>query len=238
MTGDLAQAIGVAGAGTYVLAYTLLQLGLLSGSDYRYTLLNMAAAGMVLFSLSGSFNLSSAIIQIFWILISFVGLTRLYVLHKRARFNPEEAAMIAEKFPALQRHLARRLLDRGNWIDLEAGTQIATEGEVLGMLYYISEGRLKVTSGGHLLGTCGPTSFVGEMTCLNETPANATVVTQEPTRVFVLPSSALKALFRKDPNLGVYVENRLGEDIHMKLKAANQMLRENGVNQAGLTHNA
>lgn len=220
------QMIGVAGAATYVLAYALLQLGLLSGSDYRYTVLNMAAAGMVLVSLIDSFNLSSAIIQVFWIAISFVGLLRLYVLQKRARFSAEEAAMIAEKFPRLQRHLARRLLDRGNWIDLAPGTVVATEGEVLGMLYYISEGHSAVTSGERPIGTCGPTSFIGEMTCLNDAPANATVVTQEPSRVFAISSTELKALFRKEPDLGAYFENRLGDDIRMKLKAANQMLRE------------
>ena len=228
MTFDPLQVIGVAGAVTYVLAYALLQLGLLSGSDYRYTVLNLAAAGMVLVSLTASFNLSSAIIQIFWVGISIIGLTRLYMLHQRARFNPEEAAMVAEKFPRLQRHLARRLLDRGNWIDIAPGTVVATEGEVLGMLYYISEGRSAVTSGGRSIGTCVPTSFLGEMTCLTGAPANATAVTLDWSRFFAISSLELKALFRKEPDLGTYVENRFGDDIHMKLKAANQMLRDRG----------
>lgn len=134
--------------------------------------------------------------------------------------------MIAEKFPGLQRHLARRLLSGGNWIDVAPGTVIATEGEVLGMLYYLSKGHAAVTSGGHPIGICGPTSFIGEMTCLSGAPASATVIVSEPSRVFAISSDQLKTLFRKEPDLGSYVETRLGEDIHMKLKAANQLLRD------------
>jgi len=226
MLSDSLQLIGVTGAVTYVLAYALLQLGMLSGSDYRYTLMNLAAAGMVLLSLTESFNLSSAIVQIFWVGISMIGLARLYFLHRRARFNPEEAAMVADKFPGLQRHLARRLLNGGNWIDIAPDTVIATEGEVLGMLYYLSKGHASVTSGGHRIGICGPTSFIGEMTCLSGAPATATVIATEPSRVFAISSDQLKSLFRKEPDLGAYVETRLGEDIHMKLKAANQLLRD------------
>jgi len=70
--------LGVVGFIFYMLAYGLLQLGKLSGQCYSYTLLNMLAASLVLISLVHQFNLASALIQVSWIVISIVGLLRLY----------------------------------------------------------------------------------------------------------------------------------------------------------------
>lgn len=70
--------VGLIGVILYISSYAALQLGLLQGSGYTYTLMNLAAAILVLVSLMESFNLSSAIIQITWITISIFGLSRLW----------------------------------------------------------------------------------------------------------------------------------------------------------------
>ena len=69
--------IGIAGFIFYMLAYGLLQFGRISGQSYSYTLMNMAAASLVLISLTHQFNLASVLIQLSWIAISVVGLIRL-----------------------------------------------------------------------------------------------------------------------------------------------------------------
>jgi len=75
--------IGVAGFVFYMLSYALLQLGKISGQCYTYTLLNMLAASLVLVSLLNQFNLASALIQISWIVISVVGIYRLWSNSRR-----------------------------------------------------------------------------------------------------------------------------------------------------------
>ena len=68
------EAIGVAGFGIYVLNYSLLTFGRLCSSCTTYFVINWVTASCVLIGLTGSFNLASALIQIFWICISTVAI--------------------------------------------------------------------------------------------------------------------------------------------------------------------
>lgn len=74
---------GFIGVALYLGSYAALQIQLLDCKGIIYPLSNFLAAGCVLISLSESFNMSSAIIQISWIAISSVGITRLLI----KRFN-------------------------------------------------------------------------------------------------------------------------------------------------------
>ena len=76
---DIYQMIGVLGFVLYMLSYFLLQIGKLDGTGVGYILMNLSAASFVLISLTQNFNLASVLIQISWILISFVGLIRLNI---------------------------------------------------------------------------------------------------------------------------------------------------------------
>lgn len=70
----LFEAIGVGGFCLYVLNYTLLTLHKFSSHDARYFVINLAAAAMVLIGLMASFNLASAMIQSFWVVISIAAI--------------------------------------------------------------------------------------------------------------------------------------------------------------------
>ncbi|MEL6838817.1 MAG: hypothetical protein AAFP85_05960 [Pseudomonadota bacterium] len=67
-------AIGVAGFGLYVLNYTLLTFRRIQTDGILYFVINAIAASMVLIGLSSSFNLASAMIQVFWVGISLVAI--------------------------------------------------------------------------------------------------------------------------------------------------------------------
>ena len=71
----LIECIGVLGFGLYVTAYTLLTLRILPGNSPRYFALNLLAASCVLIGLTASFNLASALIQLFWVCMSLLGIT-------------------------------------------------------------------------------------------------------------------------------------------------------------------
>lgn len=66
----LFEMIGVAGFGLYVMNYTLLTFHRLHSHDTLYFAINLVAASMVLCGLMVSFNLASAMIQTFWVVIS------------------------------------------------------------------------------------------------------------------------------------------------------------------------
>ena len=80
--------LGLLGTLVYLASYTALQLGWMSGHGYGYTVANTVAATLVLISLSAAFNLSSTLVQVFWIVIGVGGLGRKYLLNRRIRFTP------------------------------------------------------------------------------------------------------------------------------------------------------
>ena len=65
---------GIAGFCLYVTNYTLLTCKILNAEDKLFFILNGLAAGLVLAGLMVSFNLASALIQVFWITISIIGI--------------------------------------------------------------------------------------------------------------------------------------------------------------------
>ena len=83
---ELYDAIGVAGFGLYVLNYSLLTFHKLRSEQISYFAINWLAASMVLVGLINAFNLASALIQIFWIVISSVGMV--IRLRKKTAIEP------------------------------------------------------------------------------------------------------------------------------------------------------
>lgn len=70
----ITEIIGVLGFCLYVTAYSLLTLRVLTTSSVVYFVINLTAASCVLIGLSTSFNLASALIQMFWVCMSLVGI--------------------------------------------------------------------------------------------------------------------------------------------------------------------
>ncbi len=65
---------GVIGFAIYVANYTLLTARVLSSNSVLYFCLNLTAASLVLLGLSVNFNLASALIQGFWVIMSILGI--------------------------------------------------------------------------------------------------------------------------------------------------------------------
>ena len=81
---DLAGNLGVL---LMILAYLLLQLGKLPSSAVSYSLMNALGAALVIISLVFNFNLSAFLMEAFWLLISLLGLIRIFVVKLSAARN-------------------------------------------------------------------------------------------------------------------------------------------------------
>jgi hypothetical protein len=81
---------GFVGVLLIIVAYLLLQLDKLPSSSPRYSLLNAAGALLIIVSLIFAFNLSAFIVEVFWFLISLLGLWRSFI----ARKSPQRSARI------------------------------------------------------------------------------------------------------------------------------------------------
>ena len=70
--------VGNVGVVVLVITYLMLQLNKLSSDRLAYSALNAIGAGLIVISLLFDFNLSALIIEVFWVLISFVGIYRYF----------------------------------------------------------------------------------------------------------------------------------------------------------------
>lgn len=220
---QLFDAAGFAGVVFYILAYALLQGGVIRGTGYPYILMNLAAALLVLVSLWAAFNLSSAIIQVFWIAISLFGLARIYLLRRRTRFSPEEERLRDAVLTRMPRPVARRLLDLGQWVTVPAGQDLTTEGAPVETLYYILTGTAEARARGRLIGRV-ENGFVGEMNVLRAGAATAGVRTASDCLVLAIPGPALRRFCDRDGEAREHVEDAFNRDTHRKLEAANARL--------------
>ncbi|HKR15543.1 MAG TPA: hypothetical protein VJT15_25975 [Pyrinomonadaceae bacterium] len=70
---DLAGNIGVV---ILMVTYLMLQLDKIKSSALSYSILNAAGASLIVASLIVDFNLSALLMEVFWVLISFIGIGR------------------------------------------------------------------------------------------------------------------------------------------------------------------
>jgi len=70
---DVAGNIGVV---LILVTYLLLQLGKIRSEALSYSLCNAIGAGLILLSLYYEFNLSAFFVEVFWVLISLIGIIK------------------------------------------------------------------------------------------------------------------------------------------------------------------
>jgi hypothetical protein len=90
MNFDLFDLAGFIGVLLIVIAYLLLQLEKLPSSAPSFSLLNAAGALLIIVSLVFKFNFSAFLIEVFWFLISLLGLWRALASRKRLRSKADE----------------------------------------------------------------------------------------------------------------------------------------------------
>ena len=88
MTYEWHDLVGNLGVLLVLLTYLLIQLGRLDIRRPTYSVANAAGALLIIVSLLHNFNLSSFIIEIAWLLISFFGLYRWLRERRSARAGP------------------------------------------------------------------------------------------------------------------------------------------------------
>ena len=72
--------LGNLGVIVLIVTYLMLQLNRLSSDGLAYSLLNAIGASLIVLSLLYDFNLSALLMEVFWVLISLVGIYRYFRL--------------------------------------------------------------------------------------------------------------------------------------------------------------
>lgn len=82
---SIREVIGLCGAALYSLGYLLAAYDRLPSQSPAYYILKLVAAVLVMISLTSSFNLASLVIQVFFIVVSVIGICRHLDLRRRQR---------------------------------------------------------------------------------------------------------------------------------------------------------
>jgi hypothetical protein len=80
MTYGFLDFVGNIGVIILMTTYLMLQLNKLSSDGLAYSALNAIGASLITISLISDFNLSALLMEVFWVLISFVGIYRYFRL--------------------------------------------------------------------------------------------------------------------------------------------------------------
>ncbi len=215
---------GFLGVFFYISAYALLQFGVIKGSSYAYTIMNLLASVLVLVSLVQAWNRWSAIVQISWITISIVGMTRMWLVTRGLRFNAEERRLIEQRFATMRPVDARKILNAGAWYSGEAGDMLTQQAAPVKQLSYLADGGADVYVNGRPIAMVQVGDFVGEIACLDSGPASATVRLSRASRYFTISSDMLRQLVKRNPELGPHLDYALSSSVSSKLLATNARL--------------
>ncbi len=208
---------GLAGVTLYLGSYAALQTGFLRGSGYQYAFLNLVAATLVLVSLVQDFNLSSAIIQVLWIVISTIGILRLWYIRHAIRFSDREAALVTLKLNHLSPELGCKLLKAGRWQRLGAGHRLASKNHPVKTFYFLLKGVANVSAGGKIFALIGENEFIGEVMAFTSGPATADVTAQTDMEVFAIDTNRLREVAPVGSTLRQSLELAIADDLRIKL---------------------
>ena len=80
MSYGLLDLVGNIGVVILIVTFLMLQLNKLPSDGLAYSVLNAIGASLIVVSLLFDFNLSALLMEVFWVLISFVGIYRYFRL--------------------------------------------------------------------------------------------------------------------------------------------------------------
>jgi CRP/FNR family transcriptional regulator, cyclic AMP receptor protein len=97
-------------------------------------------------------------------------------------------------FAACSRKELQQVAKAGEHRDAAAGTTLVSEGAAGAEFFVILEGTARVERHGRKVAQLGPGSYFGELSLLDRSPRNATVVAQTPMELVVLGQRAFDGL--------------------------------------------
>ncbi|MCP9927782.1 Crp/Fnr family transcriptional regulator [Cyanobium sp. CH-040] len=205
--------------------------GLVGHLAYVFLLLSMLMRKMVALRIFFGCSLLLDIIYIvvwvrdpvllLWEVVLFVmTVTQLVLIlwyDRFARFSDEERAFAVSRLRGLSPRQTRHLLDQGQWRDLPPDTVLTHENQRPLQLTYIVSGSVGVYVNQQRIASCGSGRYIGEMSVLDQEPASATVLVEDPVRVWQLPTDRLDRLRVQNPAVAAVLEAGIGRDMRRKL---------------------
>jgi len=168
-------------------------------------------------------------VSLFWesllVLVNIAQLTITYFENRRFAFHGEDARFVDRQLPGLSNRLKRRLLDMGEWRDLEPGAELTEQGEPAASLYFLVSGEVDILVDGVVVALCEEDSFVGEISVLSRGPASATARARSPVRAWSVDAEVLRVATRRHGELDQALRASFHRVVLEKLLRSNRMIQ-------------
>jgi CRP-like cAMP-binding protein len=152
--------------------------------------------------------------------INLVQLALIAAENRRARFLPQERALVEGLFPGFSRRVQRQVLNLGRWQTLAAGEVLATEGQPVAALSYLAEGRARVLVGGAVVAERGPGALIGELTVASGAPAHGTVTLSTAALVWQAGAEDIRRVLATRPEQAAAFQSAFFRAVSAKLTEA------------------
>jgi CRP-like cAMP-binding protein len=162
--------------------------------------------------------------DIIFILINAYQLFRLIQQRRSLRLPEHDRDLLRNVLKGLDDAQIARLLVAGEFCDVARGATLAEENRPLDRLFFICEGRVKVTIAGRQVSELTKGNFVGEVAFLTNRPATATVTADSDVRVLVFGRENLDTFFRNDADIAGLIYQLLGRELARKIKVSNDLV--------------
>lgn len=211
-------------------AYLLLVMSMLMRRMFWLRVLVIASA---LVAISYAVLILTDPVSTFWetllILVNIGQLTLSWWLDRRTQFEPHEDRLRRLHFPSLAPSKLRRLLHKGEWRHLPAGTSLTSVGAPVPALYFLESGVAQVVVDAIPVATCNGGEFIGEMTVLQAEPAYADVEMSKAGMVWQIDAAQLRAIAARSPETLNALEAAFFRTMRTRLAASNAQRRAEAV---------
>jgi CRP-like cAMP-binding protein len=137
-----------------------------------------------------------------------------------------EAPLLRAALAGLDDAQISRILKAANWKDSVPGDVLTRQHQPVDALYFLCSGLVNVGVDGHVVARLERGAFVGEIAYLTRSPATATVVVREPSRILAFSRESLAKVVAADSHINGIIHQMLGRDLAMKMARANARTHE------------
>jgi CRP-like cAMP-binding protein len=139
---------------------------------------------------------------------------------RRVKLDDVSAELREVSFPEFTPVEFAKLIRAGEWRTAPPGEVLTREGEPVHDLIVVQNGTLSVSIGNREVAKLKDGAIVGEMSFINQGPANATVTATETTRYVAWPQAALRALLMRNPSMLSAIRLAFSAELSRKLSTS------------------
>lgn len=129
------------------------------------------------------------------------------------QLSTDECLAQVPLFKDLSKKHLQRIASLATRLDLPAGRELTTEGQLGHEFLVVLDGEVDVKVGDKVIATRGPGEFFGEISLLNHQPRTATVVAKTPVVVEVIGQREFATMLDDEPEVRKQVMSAMAQRI-------------------------